>query len=67
LFTAGVHASLNELKTLPAHLKSRIVLMHYGDNWKTFEQEALDDGFQAWAKEEHLYRFQEKRRSIKST
>lgn len=66
LFTGGVHASLNELKTLPAHLKSRIVLMHYGDNWKAFEQEALDDGFQAWAQEEHLYRFQEKKLSIKS-
>lgn len=51
LFTGGVHASLNELKNLPMHLKQRIVLMHYGDNWRDFEQEALDAGFHSWAKQ----------------
>lgn len=56
LFTGGVHASLNELKTLPMHLKQRIVLMHYGDNWRDFEQEALDAGFHSWAKEA-VYQF----------
>lgn len=56
LFTGGVHASLNELKTLPAHLRERIVLMHYGDNWRDFEQEALDAGFHSWAKQA-IYHF----------
>ena len=51
LFTGGVHASLNELKTLPLHVKERIVLMHYGDNWRDFEQEALDEGFHSWARQ----------------
>jgi hypothetical protein len=67
LFTGGVHASLNELKTLPAHLKSRTVLMHYGDNWKEFEQEALNDGFQAWAQEQHQYSFATKQQTLKSS
>ena len=57
LFTGGVHASLNELKTLPQHLKSKIMLMHYGDNWRDFEKEALDAGFHAWVQEQHEYVF----------
>jgi len=57
LFTGGVHASLNELKTLPAHFKERIVLMHYGDNWKDFEAEALDAGFHSWAQQGCQYNF----------
>ncbi|MFN3237132.1 MAG: MBL fold metallo-hydrolase [Pseudomonadales bacterium] len=59
LFTGGVHASLNELKTLPMHLKQRTVLMHYGDNWRDFEQEALDAGFHSWARQGALYNFPE--------
>ena len=57
LFTGGVHASLNELKTLPLHFRERIVLMHYGDNWRNFEQEALDAGFHSWAQQGALYRY----------
>jgi hypothetical protein len=57
LFTGGVHASLNELKTLPAHFRERIVLMHYGDNWKDFEVEALDAGFHSWAQQGCQYNF----------
>ncbi len=57
LFTGGVHASLNELKTLPDKLRSKISLMHYGDNWQDFEQEALDAGFHSWARQGHTYNF----------
>ncbi|MBL4680665.1 MAG: MBL fold metallo-hydrolase [Pseudomonadales bacterium] len=64
LFTGGVHASLNELKTLPAKLKSKIVLMHYGDDWRDFEEEALNAGFYGWAKEQHQYVFAKKNLSI---
>jgi ribonuclease BN (tRNA processing enzyme) len=60
LFTGGVHASLNQLKTLPDHIKQRIVLMHYGDNWREFEQEALDSGFHSWAKQAHSYTLEDK-------
>ena len=57
LFTGGVHASLNELKTLPMKMRQKIILMHYGDNWKDFESEALDAGFHSWAKQGHSYDF----------
>lgn len=57
LFTAGVHASINELTTLPASLKSRIILTHYGDNYRDFEKQARDAGFLDWAKQGHSYRF----------
>jgi L-ascorbate metabolism protein UlaG (beta-lactamase superfamily) len=57
LFTGGVHASLQELSELPARLRSRIVLMHYGDNWQKFRQQALHAGFHSWAKEGHTYTF----------
>lgn len=57
LFTGGIHASLDELSELPAQLKSKIVLMHYGDNWRDFEELALERGFHSWAKQGHSYLF----------
>jgi ribonuclease BN (tRNA processing enzyme) len=57
LFTGGVHASIDELCTLPKRLRKKIVLMHYGDNWQNFRQQAKDAGFHSWAKEGHTYTF----------
>ncbi len=57
LFTAGIHASIDELSTLPLNLKKKIVLMHYGDNWKEFRAQARDAGFHSWAKQGHTYTF----------
>ena len=57
LFNGGVHASLDELTTLPLEIKEKIVLMHYGDNWKDFKKKALKQGFHSWAKQHHLYKF----------
>jgi ribonuclease BN (tRNA processing enzyme) len=57
LFTGGVHASLDELLTLPAHIKAKTILMHYGDNWRDSEQKAMDGGFHSWAEQGNLYRF----------
>ena len=57
LFTAGVHASLEELSTLPEKLRKKIILMHYGDNWQDFRAQARKAGFHSWAKEGHLYSF----------
>ncbi|HAK51871.1 MAG TPA: hypothetical protein DCM54_08215 [Gammaproteobacteria bacterium] len=61
LFTGGVHASLDELSELPEELKTKIVLMHYGDNWRDFESEAMDRGFHSWAKQGHSYIFDAKK------
>lgn len=58
LFTGGVHASINEIATLPKHLKSRMVLMHYGDSWQSFETEARNAGFKSWARQGHRYSFE---------
>lgn len=57
LFTGGVHASLDELSQFPQGLKQKIILMHYGDNWKEFEQKRIQYGFHSWAKQHHLYNF----------
>ncbi|MBV1876303.1 MAG: MBL fold metallo-hydrolase [Pseudomonadales bacterium] len=59
LFSGGVHASLNELKTLPEYLRRKIILMHYGDDWRNFQNEALEAGFHSWAKQGHTYTFPE--------
>lgn len=56
-FTGGVHASLDELATLPENLKSKIILMHYGDNWEQYEERAMAAGFHSFAKQNHSYTF----------
>ena len=57
LFTGGVHASLDELGQLPASLKRKTFLMHYGDEWEKFDQQRYKLGFLAWAKQHHAYIF----------
>jgi len=57
LFTGGIHASIDELVTLPLRLKKKIVLMHYGDNWRDFHRQAKKAGFHSWAKQGHTYTF----------
>ncbi len=57
MFTGGVHSSLEELCTLPERLRKKIVLMHYGDNWRDFRGRAREAGFHSWAKEGHTYSF----------
>ena len=58
LFTAGVHASIDELSTLPMSLKEKIVLMHYGDNWQDFRMQASRAGFHSWAQQGKTYTFE---------
>ena len=51
-----VHASLDELKTLPKNIKQKMFLMHYGDN---FEQVDIS-GFAGFAQLGNKYVFEEK-------
>lgn len=44
-YNGGVHASLEEIKTLPPEIKKKMYLMHYNDNWEEFEQKVADYGF----------------------
>ncbi len=43
-FPGGVHASLADLKTLPSEVKQKMLLMHYGDNFR--DQDISD--FSGW-------------------
>ncbi len=36
-FSNPVHASLDELRTLPSEVKKKMFLVHYGDNWRDIE------------------------------
>ena len=54
-YTGGVHASYDELKTLPETVRKKMYLCHYGDNFESFSPEA--DGFIGFAKEGHFYHF----------
>ncbi|MDD5032159.1 MAG: MBL fold metallo-hydrolase [Patescibacteria group bacterium] len=52
-FPGAVHAPLADLRTLPEEVKSRMLLMHYADNWQS--QDA--SGFYGWAQQGIRYIF----------
>jgi len=55
LFSPGtVHASYDELKTLPAHLRQIMRLIHYGDSFETMDP--VRDGFAGFARPWEIYR-----------
>ncbi len=56
-FTGGVHASLDELNQLPAKIKAKTYLAHYGDNWEEFETTVDECGFAGLAKQHTHYIF----------
>jgi len=56
-FTGGVHAGIEELNTLPAEIKKKLILTHYGDNWEDYEQTVHDYGFFGLAKQWCYYIF----------
>lgn len=56
-FTGGIHAGLDELVTLPATLKSRMILMHYGDAWKKQVKRVKQEGFAGFARQGSFYTF----------
>jgi ribonuclease BN (tRNA processing enzyme) len=56
-FTGGVHASIEELKGLPAEIKKKTILVHYGDNWEQFEGKVKEYGFEGLGKQQVYYTF----------
>ncbi|MFW5784096.1 MAG: MBL fold metallo-hydrolase [Spirochaetota bacterium] len=56
-FTGGVHAGLDELCTLPDSLKSRIVLMHYPDNFQRYRKRITREGFAGFAQQGRFHVF----------
>ena len=67
LFFGGVHASYQELMTLPGDVRKKMFLYHYGDNWDKPETWAggtdkytgdpIKDGFLGWTDQRTAYDF----------
>lgn len=67
LFYGGVHASYQELMTLPDDVRAKIMLYHFGDNWNkretwvkkadSFTGDPVKDGFKGWAEQQVAYDF----------
>ena len=67
LFFGGVHASYQELMTLPEDVRKKMLLYHYGDNWDKPETWAtgsdkytgdpVKDGFLGWTEQRTAYDF----------
>jgi ribonuclease BN (tRNA processing enzyme) len=56
-FTAGVHASLEELALLPPETRKKTWLTHYGDNHVQFNKRVKDLGFAGLARQKVCYDF----------
>jgi hypothetical protein len=54
-YKGGVHAGYEELLSLPAEIKSKMFLTHYGDNYSNFNPEK--DGFLGFALQATYYDF----------
>lgn len=67
LFQGGVHASYQELMTLPMEIRNKMFLYHFGDNWDQpatwvrnvdkFTGNPLEDGFLGWTRQQVAYDF----------
>ncbi len=56
----GVHASIEELKELPAHIRAKMILMHYGDDWEKNAEKVINLGFHSLAQQWVYYDFAKK-------
>ncbi len=67
LYPGGIHASYEELMTLPDEIRSKMFLYHYGDEWDQpeiwvkksdkFTGDPVKDGFLGWARPQVGYDF----------
>ncbi|HUX37500.1 MAG TPA: MBL fold metallo-hydrolase [Rectinemataceae bacterium] len=57
LFTGGVHASIDELASLPPEIKSKMTLMHYGDKMPEMKESVAKLGFAGMAEQGRTYSF----------
>lgn len=56
-FTGGIHASVEELATLPSELKGRMHLVHYADTWESHVEAVTAAGFAGFARPGVAYRY----------
>ncbi len=57
LFRGGIHASLEELETLPEEVKHRMLLVHYGDNFEDYRKRVDTAGFAGFTEQGVIYEF----------
>ncbi len=50
-----VHTLLSELRTLPAAIRKKTILYHYGDTWDNDAHRSVDAEFAGFAKPQHRY------------
>lgn len=55
-FTGGIHASLEELESLPEHIRRAMYLTHYGDNFENY-QERVENSFAGYVTRGVIYEF----------
>lgn len=53
----GVHASLEELRSLPEDVRKKMFLVHYGDNWEEYEAQVAKGGFAGFGEQWQFYDF----------
>ncbi len=56
-FPGGIHASLDQISTLPESYRSRMHLVHYGDNFDDKRGQIADNGFAGLTEEQRIYEF----------
>ena len=56
-FPGGIHAFFEELKELPSNIKQKLILIHYGDSVKEYEDQLQKSGFHSFAKQHCTYVF----------
>ncbi len=57
-FTGGVHAGIDQINELPADVKKKTILIHYGDSWEDNMDKIRSYGFAGLAKQWHYYDFE---------
>ncbi len=56
-FTGGVHAGIDELAEFPEEIRKKMILMHYGDDWKDHQKKVKKLKFYGLARQWHYYNF----------
>ncbi len=56
-FTGGIHASLDEISSLPGDIKRKTLLVHYGDNFSDYAGPVRSAGFKGFAQSGRIYEF----------
>lgn len=51
----GIHASLEQLEALPADIRVKTYLVHYGDAWEEHENEVARLGFRGLTRQQTVY------------